>query len=73
MHSVLHNSSGRDEMMCSDDNDEGGEDLLDFDSLFDKMMEEKDLLGSAILPPNHIPEWNLMFPYMSFHVFSFCF
>ena len=41
MHSVLHDPSGGDEM-CSDDNDEGGEDLLDFDSLFDEMMEEKD-------------------------------
>ena len=42
MHSLPHDPSGGDEIMYSDDNDGGGDDLSDFDSLFDETMEETD-------------------------------
>ena len=42
MHSVPHDTPGGDEVMDGDDNDKGGDDLSDFDSLFDETMEETD-------------------------------
>ena len=74
MHSVLHDLSGGDEMMCSDDNDEGGDDLSDFDSLFDETMEETDHKSTVwkqdparrLLPrpesPNFVPGLSFRWP-----------
>jgi hypothetical protein len=42
MHPVPRDPSGGDGVVCEDDNDGGGDDLSDFDSLFDETMEDMD-------------------------------